>query len=216
MANGQFLKALLGLTFSMTSLQAATINFDDIDASAGDVILSNYQGYTWVNFSAYTDVPGFPGFNAGIVSSPNAAYGGGEILGNAVLGEITATSPFNFTSAYLGSGYYDNLSLTVQGLFGGVSHFSQTVTVSTEGAQLFNFSFTGIDELVFSGAQTAATTDPYSCGPVNCTFFTIDDAVLTPSSAPPGTPNAPEPSTSICCVLGILAMFPLRRYRPQP
>ena len=69
--------------------QATIVNFDDIDASAGDVSLdavSPYQGFTWSNFFAYTAAPGFPGFNNGIVSHPNAAYTGGDELGVPIRG----------------------------------------------------------------------------------------------------------------------------------
>jgi hypothetical protein len=65
-------------------LAAATIGFDDIDATAGDVLLNGIslcQGYGWTNMSVYTNTPGFPGFNNGIVSSPNAAYTAGDALG---------------------------------------------------------------------------------------------------------------------------------------
>ena len=87
----------------------ASINFDDIDASLGDVpldSLSPYQGLNWGNFSAYTSVPGFPGYNNGIVSSPNAAYTAGDAFGAPIVSVITRTSGFG-------------LSVTLTGLYGG-------------------------------------------------------------------------------------------------
>lgn len=201
----------LCLCLSLTpSLFADTIGFDTIDASAGDVILTTYQGYNFTNFSAYTAVPGFPGFNNGIVSGPNAAYSSDN-------GSITSTT-FDFTGASFGSGYYDNLSLTIQGLHGGVVYDSQTITVSTTGAQAFTFAFTGIDTLRFITGTTASTTDPYYCGSVGCSFFTIDDAMLTPDITPPPPPPppttvTPEPSSLILLALGLLAMLPAWRAR---
>src|SRR6185437_15458024 len=118
------------------------VNFDDIDASAGDVsldALSPYQGFSWTNFFAYTNIPGFPGFNNGIVSTPNAAYSGGEIFGATtmpIVGSVDASSPFDFVGAYVGSGYYDDMSLTVQGLLGGSLIYTRTLIVDTTGAQL--------------------------------------------------------------------------------
>ena len=193
-------------------LGAAIINFDDIDASLGDVILGNYQGFTFQNFSAYTAVPGFPGFNNGIVSPNNASYSGGEFRGNPVLGRITAPTLFDFTGAYIGSGYYNNLAVTLQGFLSGKPVFTQTVTVGTQGAQAFTFAFTGISELVISGAATASSTDPYNCGPVNCNLFTIDDAnlMLLPQAPPTAMP---EPSTLALLAFGIFVLFPLRRLR---
>jgi hypothetical protein len=52
------------------------MNFDDPtrDTASGivslDTIIPPYQEFTWTNFSAYTAIPGFPGFNNGIVSNP--------------------------------------------------------------------------------------------------------------------------------------------------
>ena len=139
---------------------AAIVNFDDLDASGGDLgldSLSPYQGFTWTNFSAYTNVPGFPGFNNGIVSLDNAAYSGGELFGatvTPVIGKIEANDPFDFVSAYLGSGYYDDLDLTVQGRLDGSLLFTSSLILNTTAPVLINFAFTGIDELDFpAGAE---------------------------------------------------------------
>ena len=140
-----------------TPLFADTINFDNIDASAGDVILTAYQGYNFANFSAYTTVSGFPGFNNGIVSGPNAAY-------SSDFGSITAATTFDFTGGYFGSGYYDNLNVTIAGLLGGSQLYSQTITVNTEGAQAFSFAFTGIDTLTFTRARPQARPTPTIAG----------------------------------------------------
>lgn len=102
------------LTLMCAALPAAAgvIGFDDIDASASDIALegvSPYQGFAWGGFSAYTSVPGFPGFNNGIVSSLNGAYTAGDVLGAPLVSSITRASGFDFTSLYLGSGWYDGL-----------------------------------------------------------------------------------------------------------
>ena len=55
----RLLGTMLCLIFALPAA-AATIGFDDIDASLGDVILGSYQGFTFQNFSAYTTVPVFP------------------------------------------------------------------------------------------------------------------------------------------------------------
>ena len=97
---------------------AAVVGFDDLNATAGDIVLDTmnpYQGFTWMNFTVYTTTPGFPGFNNGIVSSPNASFAGGDILGAPVVSTIRSPTPFDFTSASLGSGWYDGLSVTVIG-----------------------------------------------------------------------------------------------------
>ncbi len=209
---------LLALLFATAKLPADTINFDDIDASAGDVILGRYAGYSFTNFSAYTTVPGFPGFNNGIVSGPNAAYSSDS----GSITSATSVPTFDFTGGSFGSGYYDGLTVTVQGLLGGVLYDSQTITVNTEGAQAFAFDFIGIDTLQFTTGTTAATIDPYYCGAVGCSYFTLDDAVLTPDAAAPGPPIVtpppppavtPEPPSLLLLSLGLLAMLPAWRTR---
>src|SRR5579862_684022 len=137
-------RCLLSLAVLMTIVifadgraTASVVNFDDIDASGGDVILdtlSPYQGFDWTNFSVYTNTPDFTGFNNGIVSSPNAAYTSGDSLGSPIVSTISSTSAFDFVSAYLGAGWYDGLNVTVEGFDGATQDFSKTVTVNTSGA----------------------------------------------------------------------------------
>ncbi len=201
--------AFLLATFVRT-VPADTINFDAIDASAGDVILDNlnpYQGFNWKNISVYTSVPGFPGYNNGIVSGANAAYTAGDALGSPIIGSITASSPFNFISGYLGSGWYNGLAVTLNGLSNGAQRFSQTVTVSTAGAQFFAFNFTGINELDIFSTVSATTSDPYGCGPSSCSQITLDDVTLTPA------PASPEPFSFALTALGILAIAAYGRFK---
>jgi len=210
-----FFAFLLVSILTTVPIQAGVINFDDIDASLGDVPLdglSPYQGLTWTNITAYTSVPGFPGFNNGVVSQPNAAYTAGDALGAPIVSTITRASGFDFTSAYLGSGWYDGLSVTLNGLFGGTQEFSQTVTVNTEAPQLFTFDFTGITELDIFSTVTAATSDPYGCGPSGCSLVTLDDLTVTLLDNPPPT-TTPEPGTFPLLFLALFAASPrLRTY----
>jgi hypothetical protein len=193
-----------------TSAWAETVTFDDVDASAGDVAISSlnpYQGYSWTNFYITTTTPGFPGFNNGIVSGTNAAYSGGQTNSGGtispVIGSIQSTGGlFDFTSADLGSGYYNDLSLTVEGSKNGTVLFDQTVTVNTTGAQLFNFDFTGIDTLSFSASTGAGTSDPYQCGSFDCTQFTVDNLTVGPATSVP----TPGPVPLILSGLGALAL----------
>lgn len=202
------------LLFLASAASAATINFDGLNASSGDIVLdtvSPYQGFDWTNFSVYTTAPGFPGFNNGIVSPPNAAYGGGDNLGVATPSYISSPSGgFNFISADLGSGWYNGLNLTVEGLSNGSEKFSKTVTVNTAAAQLFTFDFTDINSLEFLTSATSSTSDPYGCGASGCSQFTIDNITITPSTGPP-PPKTPEPATYLLTTLGIGAVLLVRR-----
>jgi len=188
---------LLLLLVGTAPAQAVLVNFDDLDASSGDISLdaiSPYQGFNWTNFSSYTSTPGFPGFNNGIVSQPNAAFTGGDALGAPIIGSITAAAPFDFGTASIGAGWYDNLDVTVEGRLGGLLQFSQTITFDAENVQLFSFGFTGIDELDFFSTITAATTDPFGCGSSGCSQITFDNMDF--SAAGPPT-EGPEPSTAL-------------------
>lgn len=194
-------------TFSATG-HALTIGFDDVDASLGDVSLDTvnpYQGFTWTNFSAYTSVPGFPGFDSGIVSAPNAAFSGGELLNAPIIGTIKRAGGFDFVSAALGSANYDRLGVTAQGRRGGSLLFTQGLTVDTSGAQLVTFNFLNVDEVDFFATAGPATSDPFLCGPVNCTQFTLDDVVVIQRAST----SVPEPSALALFGLGVA----LLRYR---
>jgi hypothetical protein len=211
--------ALIGAFFlamtASTPLAAGIINFDDIDASLGDVPLdglSPYQGLTWTNLTAYTSVPGFPGFNNGIVSPPNGAYTAGDAFGLPIISSITRASGFDITSAWLGSGWYDGLTVTLNGLSNGVQDFTQAVTVNTEAPQLFTFDFTNITELDIFSTVTASTTDPYGCGPSGCSQVTLDDLDVTLLNNPPPS-GVPEPGTFPLLCLALFALVASPRLR---
>lgn len=215
------LQFLAGITVAaLAHAGPVTANFDDIDASGGDVpIASPYLGFTWANFTAYTATPGFEGFNNGIVSPANAAYSGGEMFTNAVtpiVGSITSTNLFDFLSADLGAGYYDGLSLTAQGLRGGQLLFTRTVTLGTTGAQGFSFDFIDIDTLTLVAAATPTTADPFACGGFNCTQFTLDDVMLVAKDivAPPPEPPAGEVSEPGSLALVLVAGLGAAGLRP--
>jgi hypothetical protein len=196
-------------------LSADIINFDDIDASLGDVPLdglSPYQDLTWTKFSAYTSVPGFPGFNNGIVSPPNGAYTAGDALGAPIVSMITRAAGFDFISADLGSGWYDGLSVTLNGLTNGVQDFSQTVTVNTSAPQLFTFDFTGITELDIFATVTGSTSDPFGCGPSGCSQVTLDDLNVRLLNLPPPS-SVPEPGSFVLLSLVLISLAASPRLR---
>jgi hypothetical protein len=196
-----------------THSHASLVTFDDIDASAGDVSLqsiSPYAGFLWSNVSAYTTTPGFQGFNNGIVSGANAAYGGGQVFSGGlvpVVSAITSASLFDFTSASLGAGYYDDLTVTLIGMRAGTNIYSRSLTVNTAGAMRFDFDFVGIDTLLIQGNISATSSDPFGCGTFNCTQFTIDDMSVAPSAVT----GVPEPATAALVLLALFGVYGTRR-----
>lgn len=142
----------------------------------------------------------------GIASPNNAVYSGGEVFAaiSPVVGSISSTSLFDFSSAYLNAAYYDNLAVTVEGLLNGAVLFSQTVTVSTSSALLVHIGFTGIDELAFSARTTATTSEAYTCEQFECTQFTLDNLEM-------GAATIPEPSSLFLILGGFMSLWMTRR-----
>ncbi|WP_026603574.1 RHS repeat-associated core domain-containing protein [Methylomonas sp. 11b] len=203
-----FLFAVSSLIFTPLA-QALSLNFDDLNASTGDIDLTgtNYQGYSWSNFSAYDTSNSFFGFSSGVVSGTNAAYTGGELINGStispVIGSLSSSGLFDVGDAYLAAGYYDGLDVTVEGLLNGSVLFSKTVTVSSTTAQLFAFNFTGINQLDFFALVTGNTSDPYSCGSFNCTQFTVDDLSVQANNGNTGGGTVPEPSSLLLLAAGL-------------
>ena len=180
-----------------SAAQALTIHFDDIDASGGDIDLTSsaYQGYVWTNFSTYISLAGLDGFNHGIVSPDNAAYGGGETFSSGyskpLISALSANSLFGLTNAYFNAVYYDNLDVIVEGSLNSRVLFSKTMTVSTASALLVNFDFIGINRLNFWAVQTESTTNPFGCNGFKCTQFTVDSLSIQDPSTDATVPEPP-------------------------
>jgi hypothetical protein len=171
------------------------VNFDDdIDASVDIPVPDGLGGFVWTELLVYTETPGFPGFNNGISSGPNAAYGGySGVLGGApgVEASISSPEPFDFVSAVFGAGYYDDLLIEVTGLRNGIPVVAQQFVIEASFPQDVAFiGFQSIDTLKIVSRTTVSTTDPFGCGDVNCTHFTIDDLSFAPPTTPVPVPPA--------------------------
>lgn len=183
--------------FAMAAPASATlIDFDDITVVGPPVALETfnpYHGYTWSHFNAYT-YSGRPGFDHGIVSPSNAVFSGREIIDTTVtpiVATLQSAGRFDLVSADIGAGWYNNLPVKVEGLRGGSTVFSQIFLVDTVLAQSFALNFTDIDTVNFSARAISESTDPYHCGRVNCTQFTVDNIVIAELDEPPVLPCLP-------------------------
>ena len=94
---------------------------------------------------------------------------------------------------------------------GGVLVASRTVRVDTRGAQAFTFDFSNVTEVALFASATAATTDPFMCGPVNCTQFTVDEAVMDETLAP----EVPGQGTAALLTLAACAFMTMRFRAPN-
>ena len=202
--------ALLGL---IGTAQGATIDFDDLAETFDDALPSPYAGFGWENFRYYSfDAnTGFPEWQAGIASEPNAAYSGGELFENGgevpYVGTISRATPFDFVSATFGSLLYGTMDLIVEGYLGNTLKFSQTLAVDNTGADLFMLNFTNIDRVRIFGSDNP--NDP--CGTSNCSLFAIDDFTWQQATTVPT--NVPEPSTLALLGAGVLVGLGQRRVR---
>jgi hypothetical protein len=128
---------------------------------------------------------------------------------------ITVATPFTLGSAYIGSGWYDNLNVTVEGRLAGVLEFTQTITVSTTGAQLLTFDFTGIDEVdLFSTVTPATTASP--TGPARRIAASSPSTTSTPRPSTQPSPTVPQPSTVVILLSSLPLLAIVRRDRRRP
>jgi hypothetical protein len=196
---------LLGLA---GTARAATIDFDDLPETFDDALPSPYAGFDWADFRyfSFDANAGFPAWQAGIASQPNAAYSGGELVdGNGVetqiVGVISRATPFDFVSATFATPWYSSMNLTVEGYLGGVLKFSQTVATDNDGADLFAFNWTNIDSVKMFGSDGIG--DPCT---FNCSQLIVDDFSWQRATLP-----VPEPLTLALFGLGLLAVLRHRR-----
>lgn len=180
---------------------ASVLTFDDLPVTESlGTIPNEYGGLNWnsISYRNGSSLPG-SGYDIGSVSGDYAAF---NDFGEAA--SISSVNPFNFIGAYLTGAWNDNLNITVVGLLGGVTQFSQTVVVRQGSATWFNFNYTAIDELQFLSFGGIPGGDTRGQG----TQFVMDD--LT-------TEAVPEPVTAIGSLLGIgvLGIGKLKRYQKK-
>ena len=162
----------IGLALILTgaftvSAEAQFINFDNATTNGtGTRINMGYSGFDWSNFylintevlySIYGYYPN-DGFINNIVSLPNIAFNG---YGNPAT--ISSGLPFTLTSAYLGSGQWDDNQVDIQGYNGATLVYDNTYTVSTEGPAIFEtFNYVDVTSVTFTTSDGIFTMDELS------------------------------------------------------
>lgn len=178
------LTSVAAVTLSTSQAKAVVINFDDL--SSGSPIPNGYQGFNWDNFYTLSGSQYVPsGYNNGTVSNPNVAYNAYGFPASVSINN----SQFDFNSAYLTSAWNNGLNIVVEGFLNGVTKYSQTVTVDSTSATLFNFNFLGIDNLRFT-----------SFGGINAGYFGSGEHFALDNFTYNQSANVPEPVT----ILGTL------------
>lgn len=155
------LSTMFALGICSSAAQAAVITFDDLPATEVDAIHNGYHGFHWgddfMTSVAYIHKDTMPGtgFATGVVSGNYAAFNN-----FATTSTISSNDLFDFNGANLTAAWNEGLLIEVTGFLNNLALFTQTVTVSTQYAQWFDFNFIGINQLSFrSWGGTASNPD---------------------------------------------------------
>ncbi len=195
---------------------AATLNFDDLPSLTDMSTVSPYNGLNWSNYISYTDsgtgAVTYDAYPNGVVSQPGALFSGGELnsAGNEITGTFSGAggSSFTLNSAYLGAAHYNGQQIVVAGFNGVVPVFSDTLTLTTTGAQKFLFEETGLTSVTITPVAGTGT-DTYGCGTFNCTQFTMDNLEIND----PIPASIPEPSSFWLMGIAAVGLTLARRFR---
>jgi hypothetical protein len=158
------------------------------------------MGFGWSNFLVldryHIDVDGLlkPEDAIGTVSLPCMAI---NSLGAPA--EVTSATPFTYNGGYFTAGSQNGLSLRITGLFGMTTLFTQTLTLSTAGPQLFDVNWTGVNRVLFEPG-----TGAFGDGVIfdNLRFNNAPDPSITP-----------EPSTWALVTTGLMFLGCVARRR---
>jgi hypothetical protein len=191
------------ITFATTTgAHASTLTFDDI--SIGGHIPDNYGGLQWGPFAFYlapSDNMAFfadSGYDNGLVSGNFVAYNNSDQV-------FSVSGPtFDFNSAYLTAAWNTGLNITVTGMLGATTLYSQTVVVNTTAPTFFTFNYLGIDQLTFS--SSGGVSDLFPQYGDDGHHFVIDNITINEATAVPDAG-----STLAMFGLGMLGLGAIRR-----
>jgi hypothetical protein len=151
-----------------------TINFDNLAATAvGGThanIANGYSGLNWNNFAVIdgADSPN-SGYQAGTVSSKNAAFNGSGASASF------SGAAFNLNSGNFAAAWNDNLMLEVKGYVGSTLTYDNTYFLSAVSSTLITFNFVDVDQVsFFSSGGTQDINYAYTG-----TQFVMDNLTIT-------------------------------------
>ena len=143
------------------------INFDEIDATSHNVLLTNYAGFTWTNFY----VANFSVYN----SSPNIIIANNQAIPNqySMQSSIIASGPFTLNSFYIASNGDQNIIITAYDQNNNVIH-TQTINSTNTPTQCTFNNWRNISKITFDGPNRNFGLDD----------LVIDDILIISSSNP--------------------------------
>jgi VPDSG-CTERM motif len=183
---------------SLFAISSETITFDDLPSS-GTSVPNGYAGMNWNNFG-YINGPteGF-GYANGTVSSPNVGYN--EFGTPASF--MSASTPFDLTSAYITGAWNDGLNVEVIGFNGVTTEYDNTYTVNTSGPSHITFNYDDITSVEF--VSSGGTENPNYVSGGHGTQFAIDNIAINGGSPGGGGSSVPDGGTTTMMLGGALA-----------
>jgi len=187
---------------------AAVIDFETASPYWYSEINDGYAGYNWDNawamheFSLLIVFPTATG--SGYDTGTTGQYGAYNANANDLSVSVDSGT-FDLGAVDLTAAWTTGLDITVTGLLNGTTQYQQTVQVDHTAPTNFDFSFLGIDELIFS--SSGGTANP--AFPFDGSHFVMDNISLNYS------PSVPEPGTLSLLVAGLAGLGMRWRKRRQ-
>lgn len=184
-------------------VNAAMMNFDDLDVSGHCGQITTYQGFNFINGGIFeTDeyTSQHTGYYNGAVSPHNVLLNWGSQDLN-----MNSGSTFTFNDAYFTAAWNDELEVEISGWLGTEELYNSIFHVDTQNPYLATFNWTGIDSILIE-TQGGINHGYEGAG----THVAIDNLRY---NEPIGAAPVPEPATVLLMGVGLAGLAGIQRKR---